>query len=153
MRRIVTVLLIITALAGSQPSQELEGKRCIVCNMDVNMSPELTSQVKMKDGTYKYAESPKHILQYYFKNKEKIAELWVKDYKTGKWIDGTKAYYVVIEEGPMGKDLAPFKSRLKAKKFAKGKRVYKFSELSLEFIKHLDIKNHKHMEHGPKGHK
>ena len=107
--------------------------------MDVNMSPELTSQVKLSDGTYKFAESPKHILQYYLKNREKVKEIWVKDYNTGKWIDGKRAYYVIIEEGPMGKDLAPFKSRIKAKKFAKDKKVYKFSDITPDLLKHLDM--------------
>jgi len=139
MKKIALMITALSLIAFAQPSQELKGKRCVVCNMDVNMSPELTSQVKLKDGTYRFAESPKHILQYYFKNPEKIKEIWVRDYSTGKWIDGKRAYYVVIEEGPMGRDLAPFKSRLKAKKFAKGKKVYKFSEITPDFLKHLDM--------------
>ena len=139
MRKLTLMMITLSLIAFSQPSQKLEGKRCVICNMDVNMSPELTSQVKLNDGTYKFAESPKHILQYYFKNKEKVKEIWVKDYNTGKWIDGKRAYYVVIEEGPMGKDLAPFKSRIKAKKFAKGKKVYKFSDITPDLLKHLDM--------------
>ncbi len=145
---LIFILLVIALIVHSQPSQELEGKRCVVCNMDINMFPEFTSQVKLKDGTYKFAESTKHIFQYYFKNKERIREIWVKDYPSGKWIDGRRAYYVVVEDGPMGKDIAPFKSKIEAKKFAKGKKVYEFMEITVGFIKHLDME-----DHSPKGHK
>lgn len=68
----------------AQPKEPPKGERCVVCGMDVNMEPRLTSQIKLKDGSYKYAESPKHILQYYFENRDKAKELWVKDYKSGK---------------------------------------------------------------------
>jgi nitrous oxide reductase accessory protein NosL len=103
------------------------------------MEPRLTSQVKLKDGTYKYAESPKHMLQYYLENRDKVAELWVKDYSSGKWIDGTKAYYVVIKEGPMGYDLAPFQSRITAKKFAKEGKVYQLKDITKVFLEHLEM--------------
>ncbi len=126
-------------LVLAQPKEPPKGERCVVCGMDVNIDPKLTSQVKLKDGSYKYAESPKHILQFYFENRNKVAELWVKDYESGKWIDGTKAFYVPIEEGPMGHDLAPFRSRLSAQKFAGKKKVYQFRDITKEFLQHLDM--------------
>lgn len=126
-------------LVFAQPKEPPKGERCVICGMDVNMEPRLTSQVKLKDGSYKYAEAPKHILKYYLENKEKVAELWVKDYKSGKWIDGTKAFYVVIKEGPMGYDLAPFQSKIQAQKFAGKGKVYEFKDIDLDFLKHLEM--------------
>ena len=128
----------------SQPKEPPKGERCVVCGMDVNMDRKLTSQVKLKDGSYKYAESPKHILKYYHENKDKVAELWVKDYKSGKWIDGKKAFYVAIKEGPMGNDLVAFKSKLDAQKFAQSpqaakNKVYQFTEIDKTFLEHLEM--------------
>ncbi len=138
------LLLAMPLLALPQPKEPPRGERCVVCGMDVSIDPRLTAQVKLKDGLYKYAESPKHILRYYLENREKIAELWVKDYKSGKWIEGTKAFYVPIKEGPMGYDLVPFRSRLDAQEFAKSpksakNRVYQFKEIDKVFIEHLEM--------------
>ncbi|MFN4013331.1 MAG: nitrous oxide reductase accessory protein NosL, partial [Aquificaceae bacterium] len=77
-------------------------------------------------------------------NKDKVAELWVKDYKSGNWIDGRRAFYVVIKEGPMGNDLATFKSRLDAQRFAQGpqsakNKVYQFTEIDRAFLEHLEM--------------
>jgi nitrous oxide reductase accessory protein NosL len=138
------ILMLWLAPAFSQPKEPPRGERCVVCGMDVNMEPRLTAQVKLKDGSYKYAESPKHILKYYLENREKVAELWVKDFKSGRWIDGTKAFYVSIKEGPMGYDLVPFRSRLDAQEFAKSPksakdRVYQLKEIDKVFLEHLDM--------------
>ncbi|NPA40775.1 MAG: hypothetical protein GXO18_00670 [Aquificae bacterium] len=127
------------ALAFAQPKEPPKGTRCVVCGMDVNMMPKFTSQLKLRNGEYLYTESPKHAIQYYLKNKDKVAELWVRDFSSGKWIDGTRAYYVRVEEGPMGPDVVAFKSLVRAKKFAKGKKVLKFKEIDMDFIKHLDM--------------
>ncbi len=141
MRKILLLagIFLSLSLGFSQPKEPPKGERCVVCGMDVNMEPRLTSQVKLKDGSYKYAESPKHIIQYYLENKDKVTELWVKDYESGKWIDGTKAFYVVIHEGPMGYDLAPFQSRISAQKFKGKNKVYRFTEIDKEFLKHLEM--------------
>ncbi len=133
-------------LAFAQPKEPPKGTRCVVCGMDVNMMPKFTSQLKLRNGEYLYTESPKHAIQYYLKNKDKVAELWVRDFSSGKWIDGTRAYYVRVEEGPMGPDVVAFKSLVRAKKFAKGKKVLKFKEIDMDFIKHLDM-GHGGMKH------
>ncbi|MEZ0360880.1 MAG: nitrous oxide reductase accessory protein NosL [Hydrogenobacter sp.] len=137
--RLILIFLFSFIFALAQPKEPPRGERCVVCGMDVNFDPKLTSQVKLKDGSYKYAESPKHILQFYLENKNRVAELWVKDYESGKWIDGTKAFYVPIKEGPMGPDLAPFRSRLSAQKFAGKGKVYQLKDITKDFLKHLDM--------------
>ncbi len=133
-------------LAFAQPKDPPKGARCVVCGMDVNMMPKFTSQLKLKDGKHVYTESPKHAIQYFLKNKDKVSQIWVKDFSTGKWIDAKRAYYVAVDEGPMGPDLVAFRSMVKAKKFAKGKKVFRFKDIDLEFLKHLDM-GHGGMKH------
>ncbi len=140
-------MLVFFTLVFAQPQNPPKGAKCVVCGMDVNMMPKFTSQLKLKNGKRVYTESPKHAVQYYLKNKEKVSEIWVKDFSSGKWINGKRAYYVTVDEGPMGPDIVAFKSLVKAKKFAKGKKVFKFKELDMEFLKHLDM-GHGGMKHG-----
>lgn len=148
MQYLLFILMLWLAPALPQPKEPPKGEKCVICGMDVNMEPRLTSQVKLKDGSYRYAESPKHILQYYLENRERGAELWVKDFKSGRWIDGTRAFYVPIKDGPMGHDLAPFRSRLEAQEFARGhmalkNRVYQFREIDRRLLEELD-RGHRH---------
>lgn len=140
-------LLAFISLLFAQPQEPPKGTKCVVCSMDVNMDPRFTSQIKLKNGEYLYTESPKHAIQYYLKNKDAVKELWVKDFATGKWIDGKRAYYIPVDEGPMGPDIVAFKSRVKAKKFAKGKKVFKFKDIDSDFLMHLDM-GHGGMKHG-----
>jgi len=134
-------------LAFAQPKEPPKGAKCVVCGMDVNMMPKFTSQLKLKDGKYVYTESPKHAIQYYLKNKDRVSELWVRDFSSGKWINGKRAYYVAVDEGPMGPDVVAFRSLVKAKKFAKGKKVFRFKDIDMDFLKHLDM-GHGGMKHG-----
>lgn len=139
-------ILLSLFLAFAQPKDPPKGARCVVCGMDVNMMPKFTSQLKLKDGKHVYTESPKHAIQYFLKNKDKVAQIWVRDFSTGKWIDAKRAYYVAVDEGPMGHDLVAFRSMVKAKKFAKGKKVFRFKDIDSEFLKHLDM-GHGGMKH------
>ncbi|MFN7065908.1 MAG: nitrous oxide reductase accessory protein NosL [Aquificaceae bacterium] len=141
---ISALLLLSFSLAFSQPKEPPKGERCVICGMDVNTDPRLTSQLKLKDGSYKFSLSPKHAIQYYLENEDKTEQLWVKDYESGKWIDGTKAFYVAIKEGPMGYDLAAFQSRISAQRFAQSphsakNKVYQLKDIDKVFLEHLDM--------------
>lgn len=140
-------LITLMMFAFAQPKDPPKGTKCVVCGMDVNMMPKFTSQLVLKSGEYLYTESPKHAIQYYLKNKDKVSEIWVKDFSNGKWIDAKRAYYVSVEEGPMGPDVAAFRSLVKAKKFAKGKKVLRFKDIDAELLKRLDT-GHGGMKHG-----
>ncbi len=150
MRRYVVFMAFFMVAVGfvlGQPKELPTGAKCVICGMKITTESPLVVQMKLKDGSYIYAGSPKHAMRYYLKNKEKIAQIWVKDFKTGKWIDGRKAYYVIIKEGPAGKDLAPFRSMLKARKFAKGKKILKFSQINNELLEHLGENHEGNMKH------
>ncbi|RMH80470.1 MAG: hypothetical protein D6674_04390 [Acidobacteria bacterium] len=141
--RTLLILFIGFSLAFSQPKEPPKGERCVICGMDVNIDPRLTSQAKLRDGSYRYAESPKHIVQFYLDNKDKVSELWVRDYQSGKGIDARRAFYVPIKDGPMGPDLAAFRSNLEAQRFAKTERaakekVYRFMDINKELLQRLE---------------
>ena len=105
------------------------------------MDPKQTSQIKLKDGKYVFFAEVAHALEYHLKNKEKVAQIWVKDAQTGKWIDGTKAFYVETPDTPMGHGLLAFESRIKAVSQAKGKKVYSFRDINQDLLKGLQ---HRH---------
>ncbi|MGC9006950.1 MAG: nitrous oxide reductase accessory protein NosL [Sulfurihydrogenibium sp.] len=140
--KIFVVLFVFALTVFGQPKELLKAERCPVCGMTVNPNDKMLSQVKLKEGSYKFAESPKHILKFYFENKDKVSEIWVRDYQSGKWIDGKTAYYVEIQDGPMGPDLAAFSSKMEALKFAKGKKVYSFKDITKDLIDKLDTYHH-----------
>ncbi|ACN98504.1 conserved hypothetical protein [Sulfurihydrogenibium azorense Az-Fu1] len=142
MRLILAVILLVITTSFGQPKELQKEERCPICGMSVSPKDKLLSQLKLRDGSYKFFESPKHALKFYFLNQDKVLEIWVKDYSTGKWIDGKLAYYVIIEDGPMGPDLAPFSTKLSATKFAKKEKVYSFKDLTKELIEKLDIHTH-----------
>lgn len=139
----VFFIVFLFSLAFSQPKEPPKGERCVICGMDVNIEPRLLSQAKLRNGSYRYAESPKHIIQFYLENREKVEELWVKDYKSGKWIDGTKAFYIHTPKGPMGHDLLPFQSRIEAQKEAGRGKVYQLKDIDRSFLQNLE-KGHIH---------
>ncbi|HID65529.1 MAG TPA: hypothetical protein EYP32_01025 [Aquificaceae bacterium] len=147
MKKFVGLLFVFCIFAFSQPIEIPKDARCVVCGMEVYKYTKFHAQIKMHDGTYKFTESPKHALKFYLQNKDKVKEIWVKDFKTGRWIDGTKAYYVPIHEGPMGMDLAPFKSLVQAKKFAKNRKVFRLKDITLDYINHLDAGMHHRNHH------
>ncbi len=149
MRNLMVVLSVMAlfVFALAQPKEPPKGAKCVVCGMDVNMMPKFTSQLKMKGGKHVYTESPKHAIQFYLKNGEKVSQIWVRDFSSGRWIDAKRAYYVAVDEGPMGPDIVAFRSLVKAKKFAKGKKVFRFKDIDAEFLKYLDM-GHGGMKHG-----
>lgn len=142
MKKLILLVLFISTVVLGQPKEPSKGERCPVCGMSVSQEDKLLSQVKLKDGSYKFSESPKHILKFYFENKDKVLEIWVKDFSSGKWIDGKTAFYVIIEDGPMGPDLAPFSSKMAALKFGNKNKIYSFKEITKDLIEKLDTHQH-----------
>jgi len=145
---VLIFLIVSLALLSAQPVEPKDKEKCAICGMEINPSSPEVSQIKLKNGTYIFFASPVHALKYYLENKDKVEELWVKDAKTGKWIDGLKAYYVEGES-----TLKPFKSLIQARKYARGKKVYRISEIGKELLMHYDhMHEGEHHHHGMHGH-
>jgi nitrous oxide reductase accessory protein NosL len=72
-----------------------------------------------------------------------IAAIWVKDFASGKWLDGRKAVYVVGSKvmGPMGKELIPFNNGGAAGQFktANEGMIKHFADISMGDIKKLGM--------------
>lgn len=63
-----------------------------------------------------------------------IAAIWVRDFASGRWLDGRKATYVVGSKvmGPMGQELIPFEDSEAAGDFQEANlgTIKRFSEIS-----------------------
>lgn len=160
---ITVLLLIISAATGrSEGPQAGEGinkeSRCPVCGMFVAKYPQWLTQVNMADGSAQIFDGVKDMMAYYFSPQQygaapriAVAEIFVKDYYSQKWIDGRKAFFVLGSDvyGPMGHELIPFADQAAAENFVKdhqGKAIYGFSEITPDIIESLR-KGHKMKGH------
>lgn len=134
--------------SGSAPPKEA---KCPVCGMFVAKYPNWSASVSYRDGSVAYFDGPKDLFSYYLnprkydpaKKRSDIAAIQVKDYYSLASIDATKAYFVTGSKvlGPMGKELVPFLRQSDAEGFRndhQGRRVLRFSEVTLELLKSLE---------------
>ena len=103
-----------------------------------------------RDGSTTYFDGPKDLFTYYLnpqkydpaKRRPDTSAITVKDYYSLATIDARKAYFVTGSNvfGPMGKELIPFARKEDAEGFRsdhQGRRVLRFSEVTLEILKSL----------------
>ena len=143
-----------TAFAADQGSfsakEPTEKDKCPVCGMYVAKYTDWVAQVALADGTYYFFDGVKDMVKFYLdtpkyapqKKTEDIKAVFVKDYYNVKFIDGTKAFYVIGSDvmGPMGKELVPFEKEDDAKAFLKdhkGEKILLFKEITPEIVKKL----------------
>lgn len=147
------------SIGSAAPNKEIaEDSRCPVCGMFVAKYPQWITQLRFKDDSLKYFDGVKDMMRFYFAPEKyggatvkDIQEIWVKDYYTLQWIDGTAAHYVVGSDvlGPMGTELIPFVSKEGAEDFLrdhKGKQIFSFPEIKPELIQSMVGGMHK-MKH------
>ena len=99
-------------LASVAVAQIPEGARCAECGMKIDPNTPYVSYVVTNDGKTLYFDSIGDMLIHFLKKKGDLKEVHVKDYSTGQWIDGKKAFYVKnLKEfsGPMDWGIAAFK--------------------------------------------
>lgn len=148
----VTLLATQTLLtAGSAIPTPQARDKCPVCGMFVSGYQNWLAIVRLKNGQTAYFDGPKDMFTYCL-NPGKYAptakpsdfgEILVKDYYTLKQIDARKAYYVVGSDilGPMGKELIPLARKQDADELMvdhKGKKIYKFNEITPTVLKSLE---------------
>jgi nitrous oxide reductase accessory protein NosL len=127
------------------------GAKCPVCGMFVAKYPDWTASAGFKDGSKNYYDGPKDMFSHYFdisrytpgKRQADILTLEVKEYYSLTMIDARSAYFVSGSDvyGPMGSELIPFKTGKDANSFKldhKGKRIYRFNEITRQTIKSLN---------------
>ena len=136
-------------VAGSQPQVIQQGVSCGKCGMYPASYPRWQSQVIFKDGTMTPFDGCKCMFNFmssmdqYDKahTTDDVTAVWVKDFNSGKWMDGTKAHFVVGSKmmGPMGKELIPFADHAAAMKFHReqGGTMMMYTEITPEVLKSL----------------
>ena len=156
-KRLILVVLSVAMLltsglalaAGPAPQTITEGTNCAACGMYPQRYPQWQTQVIFTDGSMVAFDGGKCMFRFLLnmqnfapeRQPEQIAAIWVKDFKTGKWLDGKAAHYVIDskEMGPMGKELIPFASRTVAEDFQKenGGTIEPYANISMATIKPL----------------
>jgi nitrous oxide reductase accessory protein NosL len=135
--------------ADLQPQTITDEMRCGACGMYPHRFPKWHSQVIFTDGTMTAFDGCKCMFRFLLDMKQfapersgdQIAAVWVKDFKTGAWIDGKAAHYVTgsKEMGPMGKELIPFAARDAAEEFQKtnGGTIETYANIDMAAINSL----------------
>ncbi len=135
--------------ASPQPQAITEKMSCAACGMFPHRYPQWQTQVIFTDGTMAAFDGSKCMFRFLLnmqkfapeRKAEQVAAVWVKDFKTGAWLDGKTAHYVIDskELGPMGKELIPFGTRAAAEEFQKanGGTIEPYANISMATIKSL----------------
>jgi copper chaperone NosL len=118
--------------------------------MFVAKYPDFVAEILFKDGSYAIFDGAKDMFRYYLgmkkyapaKTFEDIDSVYVMDYYSLEFIDGTAAYYIEGSDvfGPMGKELIPVRKEVEAGEFVKdhkGTSILKFKDVSPQKIKNL----------------
>ena len=135
--------------ADPEPQTISEKIRCAACGMYPHRYPQWQTQVIFTDGTMAAFDGNKCMFRFLLnmqkfapeRKAEQVAAIWVKDFKTGKWLDGKAGHYVIDSKvmGPMGKELIPFATRAAAEEFQKanGGTIEPFANISMDTIRPL----------------
>ena len=122
---------------------------CPTCGMYPAKYPAWQTQVIFTDNSHVAFDGGKCMFRYLLNTKqfdpnrtsEDIAQVLVKDFLSGTWIDGKKAAYVVGSSvmGPMGKELIPFSSLSSAQAFQQqnGGSIAHYEEITMATVKPL----------------
>ena len=133
---------------------------CAACGMYPHQYPQWQTQVLFNDGFAASFDGGKCMFRFLLnmnkfapqRSPEQVTAVWVKDFGSGNWIDGKKAWYVIDSKvmGPMGKELIPFSSEAAANEFQKnnGGTVSPFPAITMETIKSLMGGMHKMKQGG-----
>jgi len=126
-----------------------EGLSCGKCGMYPAKYPRWQSQIVFNDGSMTPFDGCKCMFNFMSSmgqfdkanSMDDVAAIFVKDFNTGEWLNGTDAFYVVGSKlmGPMGKELIPFKDKAAAMEFhqEQGGNMMGYSEITPEVLKSL----------------
>jgi nitrous oxide reductase accessory protein NosL len=150
---IITLLLTIQAPlhAGNAIPSPTPKDKCAVCGMFVGKYQNWLAIIRLKNGSIAYFDGPKDMFTYYLNpgkyqpaaKSSEVVEIMIKDYYSLKPIDARTAYFVAGSNvtGPMGNELIPLAKKSDAQEFLtdhKGKKIYRFNEITLATLKSLE---------------
>jgi copper chaperone NosL len=124
MRRLISLsvlfaLLAISGLVHAQPFPIPQGAKCDECGMSVEQDSKFISEVLSSNGKKFFFCDIGDVLFHFKKKREKIKAVYVRDYGTGEWVDGEKAFFVLNKDikTPMSWGIAAFAKQSEAKKW------------------------------------
>jgi len=146
MKNILFVLAIVltvpaaAALAGGgkvpAPVNMPEGSSCSECGMAIPRDGRTASEVIHKNGKVDYFCDLGDMMVYYevLKDKQGVAAIYVKDYESGRWVEGRSAAYLTGTKAatPMKYGILAFRDRASAEKFRAangGEKTYTFGDI------------------------
>ncbi len=153
-----TLIIMVMALSPVSSSAEQPGPMtitedmsCGVCGMYPAKFEKWQTQIIFTDGEMVPFDGGKDMFKFIHNmaeydtdhSRDDIAAIWVREFTTGRWLDGRKATYVVGGKimGPMGGELIPFGDVESAEDFRKANdgQIKHFSEISMADIKKLGM--------------
>ena len=122
---------------------------CLIKNVPIEKHKDWLGYIQYNDNTIDAVSSPKYAFNFFhteaLKHFAGIYKLYMTDFKTGKLIDASEAYYVfgsrIMSVG--GDDIIPFANEADAKDFLEangGKKIYRFDRMDKNFINYLDMR-------------
>lgn len=158
--RLLLALFLICGLLFANKAEDLVDKTysqlklksdliCPIKHVSIENHQEWLGFVQYNDNSIDAISSPKYAFNFFhteaLKHFAGIYKLYMTDFKTGKLIDASEAYYVfgsrIMSVG--GDDIIPFASEADAKEFFEangGKKIYRFDRMDKNFINYLDMR-------------
>lgn len=113
------LVLALPALVYSQPLTVPQGTACAECGMTVDQNSKFASAVTVRDNRRLFFCDIGDMLYYLSKHTRDVESVSVRDFQTGQWIDGRKAFYVFslnrALSSPMKWNIAAFARQAEAK--------------------------------------
>ncbi|WP_414049185.1 nitrous oxide reductase accessory protein NosL [Macrococcus animalis] len=147
MKKFIVLCLIVLLASCGKPDlspREINQKtdKCKVCNMMIDHPEQAAQMVFNNEDHYIFDDVGCLIEQYKQEDKKEIGMMYVKDYKSNKWIDAQKAHYAYNEKiwTPMNYGVAAFKDKKErdryASKYSESKKMQFNDLLSLKWGVH-----------------
>lgn len=115
----LAIIFICPEFLYSQPFPIPQDSRCSECGMSIGRNSKFVSEVLTKDGKKLFFCDVGDILFHFRSEGGKVKDAYVKDYKTGEWIEGKKVFYILNKnfKTPMSWSIAAFTEESEAKKW------------------------------------
>jgi nitrous oxide reductase accessory protein NosL len=158
--RILLAICLFYGLLFATKAEDLIGKTyndlglkseliCPIKSVPIEKHKEWLGYIQYNDNSVDAISSPKYAFNFFhteaLKHFAGIYKLYMTDFKTGKLIDASEAYYVfgsrIMSVG--GDDIIPFANETDAKEFLEansGKKIYRFDRMDKNFINYLDMR-------------
>ncbi|MCL5023105.1 MAG: nitrous oxide reductase accessory protein NosL [Nitrospirae bacterium] len=104
---------------SAQPPPIPQGTKCAECGMSVDRNSNFSNVVATTDNKTRFFCDIGDMLLHFKSDGGRVRTVYVRDYVTGQWMDGKKAFYVLSTKfkTPMSWGIAAFAEESAAKKW------------------------------------